>query len=140
MLVLVFLLCLVPSISLDQATYTAMENSTLNVTIIRNGDLSLPVTVFLTTALISSKNAAAISKFKGIAIIGKEGECPTSPWYLCLVYSPILGHDLCMGCSGGTNYEITSLVNTMTEVMDPGKGCNTIACTICDLPVVTFPN
>lgn len=36
----------------------AMENATLNVTIFRSGDLSLPVTVYLTTAPISGENAA----------------------------------------------------------------------------------
>ena len=51
-------LCSGPSISLDQEAYMAMENATLNVTIIRSGYLSLPVTVYLTTAPISSKNAA----------------------------------------------------------------------------------
>ena len=35
-----------------------MENATLNVTILRAGDLSLPVTVYLTTAPISSDIAA----------------------------------------------------------------------------------
>ena len=36
----------------------AMENTSLNLTILRSGDLSLPVTVYLTTAPISADNAA----------------------------------------------------------------------------------
>ena len=50
--------CLVPSISLDQESYSAMENATLGIAIFRSGDLTLPVTVYLTTAPISADNAA----------------------------------------------------------------------------------
>ena len=47
-----------PVISLDQGPFMAMENTSLNLTILRSGDLSLPVTVYLTTAPISADNAA----------------------------------------------------------------------------------
>jgi hypothetical protein len=48
----------VPSISLDQESYVGIENATLNITIFRSGDLSQPVTVYLTIAAISGDNAA----------------------------------------------------------------------------------
>ena len=50
--------CSVPSISLDQDSYAAMENATLSITILRSGDLTLPVAVYLTIAPISADNAA----------------------------------------------------------------------------------
>ena len=57
---LIFLssVCSVPSISLDQDSYAAMENATLSITILRSGDLTLPVAVYLTIAPISADNAA----------------------------------------------------------------------------------
>ena len=53
-----YFLCSVPSISLNQEAYLAMENATLNVSIVRTSDLSLPVTIYLTTAPVSGENAA----------------------------------------------------------------------------------
>ena len=53
-----FCVHIVPSISLDQEAYTAMENATLTMTILRSGDLSLPIAVYLTIAPISGDNAA----------------------------------------------------------------------------------
>ena len=51
-------ICSVPAISLDQDSYAAMENATLSITILRSGDLTLPVAVYLTIAPISTDNAA----------------------------------------------------------------------------------
>ena len=52
---------LVPMISLDQPTYEELENNSLAITVLRSGDLTLPITVYLTTAPILSdsvQNAA----------------------------------------------------------------------------------
>ena len=47
----------VPMISLDQQTYEELENNSLAITVLRSGDLTLPITVYLTTAPILSDNA-----------------------------------------------------------------------------------
>ena len=50
--------CSVPEISLDQESYEELENNTLDVTILRSGDLALPLTVYFTLAPLSTDGAA----------------------------------------------------------------------------------
>ena len=45
-------------ISLDQEEYEELENNTLVVTIVRSGDFTLPITVYLRAVPVTTDNAA----------------------------------------------------------------------------------
>lgn len=54
-----------PAVSLDQELYEELENNTLDVTIIRSEDFTLPLTVYLTLSPLSTDNA---TQAKGMEI------------------------------------------------------------------------
>ena len=47
----------VPMISFDRQAYEELENNSLAITLLRSGDLTLPITVHLTTSPVLSGNA-----------------------------------------------------------------------------------